>query len=229
VWITHHQQESVMTIELSLDQRRALWSNYQKTLDLFGASAQPRLDQLIQALPVSTITEEYRIPLRTSGGERVGLNNRKPWHKAAVPIGITRGYTFHRGGWARWDHDCPCETWLVPNQSPRNEEGRIIRELLYQNAPWLETFGLHVYGLSNFNELYVTTEAPGPNKALYVPLTAFLARDVAAIVERVETYWRSYYVGPRAQEAEDTITGILSATTTARFFAALSGDQHDQL
>lgn len=210
------------TIELTLEQRRAFYREYDQIIALFGEACRDRLDQLLIRIPLDKLTEVFKAPHTDAYGRTV-CRPGKPWYPHAVQLpDAWTGYRFvNNEGWEKYVPDVVCSRWLIPNRYQHLETPPILRALLLDQVPWLAEFSgrLSLYSLDGRvePEFYLQVTCEGPNKSLYVPFRAFLAGDVEAILERNRSYWRSYYVGARAPEAEATIAAVLGSPDTARF------------
>lgn len=185
----------IYTEELSLEDRRLFWRNYDKIVALFGAE---KIDEGLMALKPSDIVEIYAAPLE-GPTQPFGRNDYsgKCWLQPNRQVSPGREYvTFCNGEWEQHKRVL-CNRYLVPHQYQSLRAESIIRPALVAKLPWLEGFKLAIYQmdfLDNFDdEFYVSLESKhGGHTSLYVPYKAALSGDVAAIVKRNESYLKWY-------------------------------------
>ena len=178
--------------ELSLEDRRLFWRNYDKWCAMFSA---PEVDEQLMKLSVMSIVDERNVPLRDWAGRP--LQGRPPF---GVHRALGTHHTYHRfvndAGWERSEY-VPCDSYMVPAQYQSTKHEQIIRPIMHARYPWLAKFKCSFYSLDFYDngveEFYVkTAQDHAGHRSLYVPYRAFMAKDIGAIMERNESYLKSY-------------------------------------
>lgn len=180
--------------DLSLEDRRAYWCNYDKWCALFSRA---EVDAQLMALSVRDIVDERTVPLRDWAGRSL---NGTCWQKPQQLLGSEHAYhTFHHEGWQRVER-VPCNIYMVPAQYQSNAHTQVITAIMHERYPWLTQFKCSFYSLHFYDnhteEFYVRTAQEhgehGGHRSLYVPYAAFFARDVNTIIKRNEAYLKDY-------------------------------------
>ena len=180
--------------ELSIEDRRLFWRDYDKWCALFSA---PEVDAQLAALSILSIVDEYKVPLRDWEGHSL---HGKCWQNPQRKLGTQHTYyTFHRDGWERTEN-VPCDIYMVSAQYQSTKHDGMVKAIMLARYPWLAEFKCSFYSLHFYNdhaeEFYVrTAKEHGPHgghRSLYVPYDAFFAHDAAAIEKRTESYLKSY-------------------------------------
>lgn len=188
----------MLPIELSLEDRRLFWRNYDRWCALF---TQPLVDEQLMKLSVMSIVDEFKSPLRDAYDRpRQGGCYQKPNR----PLGTHHThYRFtNEQGWEKSVY-VPCDTYMVPAQYQSTKHENIIRPIMMARYPWLAKYKCSFYSLNFYEghteEFYVRTAnehgPQGGHRSLYVPYEAFMAHDVAAIEKRNAEYLRGYTKG----------------------------------
>lgn len=185
-------------IELNLEQRREFLKNYDMLVELFG---QDLVDEGLLSYSMYQLCDEYQIPLQDAYGRPAANVLDKPYHKVYISLG--KKHTHYRfvnnQGWEK-SVATPVTSWQVPAQYQHTHQARhIVRPALHKLRPWLHAFRLHIYPMEFYQnrdqDFYVKLGAnywKGGFDCLYVPIKAFLAGDVDAIIKRNETYFKDY-------------------------------------
>lgn len=185
-------------IELNLEQRREFLKNYDKLVEMFG---QDLVDEGLMRYNMRQLCDEYQIPLQDVNGRPADNVRDKPYQKPHIFLGKKRAYYrfVNSTGWEK-SMPTPVTEWQVPAQYQHTYQvENIVRPALLKLHPWLANFKLAIYALDFYNgydqDFYVKL---GVNywksgfDCLYVPMKAFLAGDVDAIVARNESYFKDY-------------------------------------
>lgn len=181
--------------DLSLEDRRAYWCNYDKWCALFSRA---EVDAQLMALSVHDIVDERAVPQRDWAGR--SLPDRPPYgvHRA-LGTRTTHHRFVNEAGWER-SESVPCSIYMVPAQYQSNAHTQVITAIMHERYPWLTQFKCNFYALNFYNshteEFYVRTAQEhgerGGHRSLYVPYAAFFARDVNTIIKRNEAYLKDY-------------------------------------
>jgi hypothetical protein len=185
--------------ELSLNDRRLFWRNYDKWCAMF---TQPLVDAQLMGLSVTSIVDEYKVPLRDAYGKP--RQGREPGFQPHRKMGTHHThYTFHNEqGWEKTEY-VPCDTYMVPAQYQSTKHDGMIAAMMHALYPWLAKYKCSFYSMNFYDnhaeEFYVRTAnehgPQGGHRSLYVPYDAFKAHDVAAIEKRNADYLRWYTKG----------------------------------
>lgn len=185
-------------IELNLEQRRQFLKNHDKLVELFG---QDLVDEGLLRYSMLQLCDEYQIPLQDADGRPAYNVRKEPYQKPHIFLGKKRThYRFvNHQGWEK-SVATPVTSWQVPAQYQHTHQAQnIVRPALHKLRPWLNAFRLNIYPMEFYQDFdqdfYVKLGAEywkGGFSSLYVPVKAFLAGDVDAIVKRNETYFKDY-------------------------------------
>lgn len=179
--------------ELSMEDRRLFWRNYDKWCALFTPEL---VDEQLAKLSVMSIVDEQLYPLR----DAYGRPKQAPEKVYGVSRHLGRRSTYYRfvneSGWEKSEF-VPCEVFMVPARYQSTKHGDMIEPMMHALYPWLAKFKCDFYSLNFYDnraeEFYVRVGADVEgHRSLYVPYEAFKAGHVAAIVERNEKYLRWY-------------------------------------
>lgn len=203
-----------MIDDLSLEDRRAYWTNYDKWCAMFS---QQEVDEQLLKLPVRSFVDELASPLRDWEGRHL---NGGCWQQ---PQRLLRSsheyYIFRNGGWERHERVL-CNVYMVPAKYQHLQHAEVISAIMLARYPWLAQFKCNYYSMhfydNHVNEFYVgCLHKHACHGVLYVPYDAFMQRDVEAIVKRNETYLKWY------THADDAWASMKNDETVLKFFELL--------
>jgi len=206
--------------DLSLEDRRLFFRNYDKFCGLFGTEV---VDPLLMGISASKIVEIYEAPL---DGPNVGAHRNYSgncWQKPNRDLGRGHGHVkFHNGEW-EMTKQVPVHKWLVPNQYQHLEHKKIIAPAMHAIFPWLADFKLNIYNMdfrdNHDDEFYVQLSlAHKGHSSLYVPYKAVLTGDVDAIIKRNSEYLKWY------TKSDDVWNSIKDDPVVVAFLAKVKGD-----
>ena len=120
---------------------------------------------------------------------------------------------FKGDGWERYV-DKLCISVFVKNKYDL-WTGKLLKKCLELKYPWLKFFKISEYsiGYGNFDEhlvyLNIFDEKNAKPKSIYIPLKAFIERDVEAIKEYHTKYFTNYYKWPGGWGKDTTEEDVL--------------------
>lgn len=196
----------MITIPAALNQedRAAYFQKYDEFVSLFGKEA---VDGILATVPVNSLVELHYSPKKDHSGKTL---QGSCFHKPSKLLGSEMNYhKFYQGDWEKTVR-VPCNVYLVSNRYQSLVYGGMIDALLLQRAFWLGGYQLQCYGPDEF---YVTVLAKdaGHHTSLYVPIKAWVAGDVDAIIKRNVDYFK-WYTGK-----DDASKAILDSDVTKSF------------
>ena len=201
---------SIYTDDLSLEDRRLFWRNYDDFAALFGAEY---IDAGLMTLKPTNIVSIHNAPLE-GPDDALNRNFRGDcWYKPNRFLGKTHGYVmFYKGA---WQQQCrvACNQYLVPYPHQDLHVRQVITPALVVRAPWLAKFQIDIYPLrflmSPGGEFYVRlANNHHGHRSLYVPYRALLAGDAEAIIKRNRSYFKRYTKADNVWESmqDDPVT-----------------------
>ncbi len=131
--------------------------------------------------------------------------------------------TRHMNGWEKRENATGL-VLVVLDQYWSLKEPKLIRALIKQRLPWFDNFKWDVYGTraggaaSNDVYLKVSSQSGSPHRSLYVPISALIAKDWAAIAKRHIDYHESFY-GNTPERREKFLPGALAVLETPEALA----------
>lgn len=198
--------------EMSLEERRFFFRDYDKWCDLFGQDA---VDRHLMNYPIAKLVDIDRISQRNGYTPKVSkLLGQQVWS--------VRYHSMHKGHqWERTEQEM-CNAYLVPHHYQGLYHGEMIRAILTERFPWLEGYKTDIYELHFYDRasdcFYVRLSTSHQGHAsLYVPYKAFLALDADAIIQRTVGYLRSYMAQRTEEERGAMERGIMTDPVTNAF------------
>lgn len=214
--------------ELSLEERREYYKKYPQLCELLGQEA---VDEGLMRYGVMSLVEELQLPQTDVNGRPMANASKEPWCTPYRYLGRKQAhYRFTRD--SGWEKYAPAVvlSFMVPHQYQHNDMAKyIIKPALLKQFPWLASFRLDVYPFNFYTghdeEFYVRLGHDygprGGHRSLYVPIRAFLAGDVAAIMERNRSYLKDYC-------RTDAVWAAMKLDPTViRFLDLVRENQHD--
>lgn len=128
-------------------------------------------------------------------------------------------YTFIHG--EQWERTVSkiCDEFLIENSSL--DSPKLYSIMLNYDYPFLKDYITNVYRFNateHEDEFYVSMKNKDEKLCLYVPYMALKEKNPQGIIDRTNSYWKSYYDSPDRKEYLNKQLAILNWESTKEFF-----------